>query len=340
MDAESAAWVVLVAAIIVLAAVGGVRVAARFGLPGLLFYLLLGLFLGEDGPGGIPFDNADLATALGYVALVIILAEGGLTTRTASVRPVAVPATLLATLGVAISIALVAFPLHWITGQDLRVTALIGAVMAPTDAAAVFTVARGLRLPSKLQTLLEAESGLNDAPVVVVVVLLSTLSAGDLPGWLIPLVVLGELLGGLLVGAAVGLFARWLLPRLALPASGLYPVAVIALTMLAYGLAAVLHTSGFAAVYVAALIMAASPLPHRRSVLGFVEGLAWTVQIGMFVMLGLLADPSTIGPTVGIAVVAGVLLLVLARPISVLVCMLPFRRAGRLTRVTRTIPMP
>ena len=340
MDVETAAWVILFAAVVVLAAVAGVRVAARLGVPGLLFYLLLGLLLGKDGPGGIPFDNAHLATALGYAGLIVILAEGGLTTRTASVRPVAVPAALLATVGVALSIALVAFPMHWITGLDLRITALIGAVMAPTDAAAVFTVARGLRLPGKLQTLLEAESGLNDAPVVVVVVLLSTLSPGDVAGWLIPLLVVAELVGGLLVGAAVGLFARWLLPRLALPASGLYPVAVIALTMLAYGVAAVLHTSGFAAVYVAALIMAASPLPHRRSVLGFVEGLAWTVQIGLFVMLGLFADPSTIAPTVGVAVVAGLLLLLVARPVSVLACLLPFRRPGWLTRTTRTVPMP
>ena len=199
----------------------------------------------------------------------------------------------------ALSIVLVAWPLHWITGMDLRTAVLIAAVLAPTDAAAVFTVARGLRLPSRLQTLIEAESGLNDAPVVVLVVLLSTTVGSEMPAWMIPIVVVAELVGGLLVGALVGLFARWLLPRLALPASGLYPVAVIALLMLAYGLAAVLHTSGFAAVYVVALIMAASPLPHRRSVLGFIEGLAWTVQIGLFVMLGLLAYPSRLGEPSG-----------------------------------------
>ena len=121
--------------------------------------------------------------------------------------------------------------------MDLRTAVLIAAVLAPTDAAAVFTVARGLRLPSRLQTLIEAESGLNDAPVVVLVVLLSTTVGSEMPAWLIPIVVAAELVGGLLVGVLVGLFARWLLPRLALPASGLYPVAVIALLMLAYGLA-------------------------------------------------------------------------------------------------------
>ncbi len=340
MDAEQAAWISLIVAVVVLVAVGGVRVAARFGMPGLLFYLGLGLLLGEDGPGGIVFNDAQLATALGYMGLVIILAEGGLTTRTASVRPVVVPAILLATVGVAISIGLVAIPLHLVAGLDLRTCVLIAAVLAPTDAAAVFTVARGLRLPSRLQTLIEAESGLNDAPVVVLVVLLSTTAAGDMPVWLIPIVVLAELVGGLAIGGLVGMFARWLLPRLALPASGLYPVAVIALLMLAYGLAVVLHTSGFAAVYVVALMMAASPLPHRRSVLGFIEGLAWTVQIGLFVMLGLLAVPSRLGDAVGIALLAGALLLVVARPLSVAASMGAFVRDGWATRVTRTPALP
>lgn len=340
MDVEQAAWLTLVAGAIVLAAVGGVRVAARFGMPGLLFYLGLGLLLGEDGPGGIPFDDAQLATVLGYLALIVILAEGGLTTRTSTVRPVVVPGVLLATLGVAVSIVLVAVPLHWALGLDLRTAVLIGAVLAPTDAAAVFTVARGLRLPPRLQTLLESESGLNDAPVVVLVGLLTAVGAPDLPAWLIPVVVVLQLVGGVLVGAVVGLFARWLLPRLALPAAGLYPVAVIALLVIGYGLAAVLSTSGFAAVYTVGLILAASPLPHRRSVLGFVEGLAWTVQIGLFIMLGLLAFPSRLGEVVGIALLAGALLLVVARPLSVLVSLAPFARPGRLARVSRTPPLP
>ncbi len=340
MDAEQGAWISLIIGVIVLAAVGGVRVATRFGLPGLLFYLGLGLLLSDEGMGGIAFDDAELATALGYAGLVIILAEGGLTTRPSTVRPVIVPATILASLGVAVSIFVVALPLHWITGLDLRTAVLIGAVLAPTDAAAVFTVARGLRLPSRLQTLLEAESGLNDAPVVVLVVLLSTSAGADLAPWLIAVIVVAELIGGVLVGALVGMFARWLLPRLALPAAGLYPVAVIALLMLSYGLAVALHTSGFAAVYVVALILAASRLPHRRSVLGFVEGLAWTVQIGLFIMLGLLVVPDRLLESLGIAALAGALLLVAARPVSVLVSLGGFLRPGWLTRATRTPAIP
>lgn len=339
MDADSAAGISLVVGLIVLAAVAGVRVAARIGLPGLLFYLALGMLLSDDGVGGVAFDDAELATALGYAGLVIILAEGGLTTRPANVRPVIVPAAILASVGVAVSIVLVAWPLHWITGLDLRTAALVGAVLAPTDAAAVFTVARGLRLPARLQTLLEAESGLNDAPVVVLVVLLST-AGSEMPAWLIPIVVVAELVGGTAVGLLVGVGARWVMPRMALPASGLYPVAVIAWMMLAYGAAVGLHTSGFAAVYVLALVMATSPMPHRRVVLGFVEGLAWAVQIGLFIMLGLLVVPDRAAQSVGVALLAGGLLLVVARPLSVVVGLGPFLRPTWLARASRTQPMP
>ncbi|MDH3958958.1 MAG: cation:proton antiporter, partial [Actinomycetota bacterium] len=181
---------------------------------------------------------------------------------------------------------------------------------------------------------------LNDAPVVVLVVLLSTTVGTEIPVWLIPVIVIAELIGGLLIGVLVGLFARWLLPRLALPAAGLYPVAVIALFMLSYGLAVVLHTSGFAAVYVTALMLAASPLPHRRSVLGFVEGLAWAVQIGLFVMLGLLVVPERLVDAFGIAVLAGAFLLFVARPASVMVSLAAFLRPGWATRVSRTPAIP
>lgn len=340
MQTEQAALITLFVALIVLAAIAGVRLASRFGLPGLLLYLGLGLLLGRDGIGHIPFTDSELATVLGYAGLVVILAEGGLTTRPSTVRPVVVPAAILASFGVVLSILLVALPLHFITGLDLRTSALIAAVVAPTDAAAVFAVARGLRLPPRLQTLLEAESGLNDAPVVVLVVLLATSAGAHVPGWALPILVVAELLGGILIGVASGFAARWLLLRLALPASGLYPVAVIAMLMGSYGLAVVVHTSGFAAVYVAALVLAASPLPHRRAVLSFVEGLAWTVQIGLFIMLGLLADPSTLPSAAGTALLAGALLLLVARPLSVFASLAPFLRPGRVPELTRTEPMP
>lgn len=327
MDLDGLGWAMLVSAAIVLLAVLGVRVAGRLGIPGLLLYLALGILLGWLFPS-VGVNDAQLATVLGYTALAIILAEGGLTTSLTDLRPVLWPSLALATVGVAVSIAVVTGALLAFTEVDTRIALLIGAVLAATDAAAVFSVLRGLRLHPRLRSLLEGEAGFNDAPVVVLVVVLST---GDLSDWWqIPLVVLAEILGGAVIGLAVGFAARWVLPRLALPAVGLYPIAVFALLAMSYGAASVLHSSGFMAVYVAAILVgSAGALPHRLSVIGFAEGLAWAAQIGLFVMLGLLASLDQLTSAVLPAVVAGVALVVLARPLSTVVSLAPFRLPGR-----------
>ena len=325
MDLESLGVALLVGSAIVLAAIVGVRFAGKLGLPGLLLYLGFGLALGAVFPG-LSFSDAGLATVLGYAALVVILAEGGLTTRVEDLRPVLWPSIALATVGVALSIAVVAGALVVVVGLDSRTAILIGAVLAATDAAAVFSVLRRLRLHPKLRSLLEAEAGFNDAPVVVIVVVLSTGSFDPDKAWQVPLIVLVELVGGAAVGLAVGFVAKWALPRLALPAVGLYPIAVMSILVGAYGLASVLHTSGFLATYVAAVIVGSGKgLPHRRSVVGFAEGMAWAAQIGLFVMLGLLADPARAVSSLWPAVVAGVALVFLARPLSAFVSLTPFR---------------
>ncbi len=325
MDLESLGVALLVGSAIVLAAIVGVRFAGKLGLPGLLLYLLFGLALGWAFPS-LHFSDAGLATVLGYAALVVILAEGGLTTRVEDLRPVLWPSIALATVGVALSIAVVAGALVVVVGLDSRTAILIGAVLAATDAAAVFSVLRRLRLHPKLRSLLEAEAGFNDAPVVVLVVILSTGSFDPEQAWQVPLIVLVELVGGAAVGMAVGLVAKWALPRLALPSVGLYPIAVMSILVGAYGLASVLHTSGFLATYIAAVVVGSGGgLPHRRSVIGFAEGMAWAAQIGLFVMLGLLADPARAVSSLWPAAVAGVALMFLARPLSAFVSLTPFR---------------
>ncbi len=317
----------LVCAAVVLLAVLGVRVAGRLGIPGLLLYLALGLVLGWLFPS-VGVEDAQLATVLGYTALAIILAEGGLTTSLTDLRPVLWPSLTLATVGVAVSIAVVAGALLVFTEIDARVALLMGAVLAATDAAAVFSVLRRLRLHPRLRSLLEGEAGFNDAPVVVLVVVLST---GDLSRWWqVPLVVLAEIAGGAVVGILIGLAARWVLPRLALPSVGLYPIAVFALLAMSYGAASVLHASGFMAVYVAAILVgSAGALPHRQSVIGFAEGLAWAAQIGLFVMLGLLASLDELAAAALPAAVAGVALVLLARPLAAVVSLVPFRLPAR-----------
>lgn len=325
MTLDQLAWTLLIGAAIVLVSVVGVRLAGRLGLPGLLLYLVLGLVLGSVFPQ-VGIQDAQLVTVLGYAGLVLILAQGGLTTRMSQLRPVMWPAITLASVGIAISIVIVAVPLVLLLGLSWQLAILLGAVLAATDAAAVFSVMRRIRLSERLRTLLEAEAGFNDAPIVVLISVVASGAWGTQPAWQIPIIVVAEMVGGAIVGVAIGYLARWMLPRLALPAVGLYPIAALALIVLAYGLATVAHSSGFVAVYISAvLIGSASRLPHRRSITGFADGLSWIAEIGLFFMLGALADVSRLPEAVGIALVAGVALVVFARPISVAASLLPFR---------------
>ncbi|NYD43669.1 potassium/proton antiporter [Nocardioides panaciterrulae] len=309
---------VLVGSAVTLLAILAVRLSTRAGLPSLLIYLLMGVALGEAG-FGIQFENAEAAHSLGFAALVVILAEGGLSTRWAEARPSMKLGLSLATLGVGVSVAVVAVAGHFLLGLPWELAVLLGAVTSPTDAAAVFSVLRVVPLPRRLIGALEAESGLNDAPTVVLVTLVSTGAVAD-HGVLAVAGIIGyELVAGLVVGLLVGLGGAWALRRAALPSSGLYPLSVLTLTFLAYGAAAYLHASGFAAVYVAALVLGNSELPHRAATRSFAEGVAWLAQIGLFVMLGLLLSPGRIDlGTVGLAVLAGLVLTFVARPLSVL----------------------
>ena len=307
----------LVGAGVTLLAILAVRVSSRAGLPSLLLYLLMGVALGDSGIG-IHFNDAELAHALGFAALALILADGGFSTSWREVRPSMRLGLSLATLGVAVSVTIVALGAHYLLGLSWELSVLLGAVTSPTDAAAVFSVLRGLPLSPRLVGALEAESGLNDAPTVVLVTLISTGAVAEhgLPYTLA--VIVFELVAGLLIGLAVGFGGAWLMRRAALPSSGLYPLAVLCLALLAYSASAGLHASGFASIYVAALILGNSDLPHRTATRSFAEGIAWLAQIGLFVMLGLLLTPSRITPSViAIAVAGSLLLTFVARPLTV-----------------------
>jgi potassium/hydrogen antiporter len=315
--------ILLVGAVVLIAAIIAARIGARVGLPSLLLFLGLGLVMGESGIG-ISFDNADLAQALGFAALVVILAEGGLTTRWSDIRSSAIVAALLATVGVGISVGLMTLFGHYVLGLPIWIAMLLGAVTSPTDAAAIFSVLRNVPIPHALRGALEAESGLNDAPTVLLVMVASSLAIGEpmevgILG-LLGLIVL-ELLGGLLIGGGLGWVGAQILRRVALPSSGLYPLAILVWTVFAYGITAFIHASGFAAVYVCALILGNVQLPHRAATRSFVEGIGWIAQIGLFVMLGLLAFPDRVAPyDAVIAISAGLFLTLIARPASVLAC--------------------
>lgn len=323
--------VLLVVALVLLVSVAAVRFAVRAGLPTLLLYLLIGVAIGEEGLG-IRFDSAELTQVLGYSALILILAEGGLTTSWGSIRSSVAPAAVLSTFGVLVSVFLVGIAAHFLLHLPMTTALLVGAIVSSTDAAAVFSVLRRVPLPARLSGVLEAESGFNDAPVVLLVVVLAHQAlpgAVAEPWWQLVLTAAGELAGGVVVGMAIGYLGGTIMRRAASTSSGLFSIGILSLTVLAYATADLAHSSGFLATYVSALILGNMALPHRPAIKAFGQAMGWLAQIGLFVLLGLEASPSKLLDHAGPAIVIGLVLLLVARPLSVFVSMLPFRMPFR-----------
>ncbi len=316
--------VLLVTTGVLLAAVAAVRLVAGVGLPSLLLYLGIGLVIGEAGLG-LQFESAELTQIIGSVALAMILAEGGFTTDLRVVRPVAPLAGVLAVAGVFLSVAITGGLVHVLLGVDVRTSILLGAVASSTDAAAVFAVLRRLPIRARLRAVVEAESGFNDPPVIILVTIVTSSAWADagvvgVGGQVLYQLVLGGLLGVLVARAGV-----WVLSRSALPASGLYPLATLGIAFFAYAVAGVAGASPFLAIYVAGLTLGSSRLPHRGTTAGFVESMAWLAQIGLFIMLGLLASPGRLLEALPTALVVGGILTFVARPLSVTLSATPFR---------------
>ncbi|MEV3901547.1 potassium/proton antiporter [Mycobacterium sp. NPDC050551] len=313
----------LVGGLVVLSSIAATRLATIAGLPSLLLFLGVGVLIGEDGVG-LQFDDAQLAQALGTAALGIILVEGGLTTRFSDIRDVIAPAGVLATVGVAVSTGITAVGAHLLLGLDWQLSLLLGAIVSSTDAAAVFSVLRVVPLPRRVSGLLEAESGFNDAPAIILVLLFSTTPLDLSPGE-IAFTLVYELGVGIAIGLACGFVGAAGLRRIALPASGLYPLATFGLAMLAFAAGGTLHASGFIAAYLSALVLANSGLPHRSAIRSFAEGSGWLAQIGLFVLLGLLVSPDELPRDLVPALVVGLILLLVGRPVSVVLSLFHFR---------------
>jgi potassium/hydrogen antiporter len=308
--------------------VGGVilaRLAESVRFPALLLFLALGMLIGDDGLNLISLNDAELAQDVGVVAVVVILFAGGLGTRPADIRQAAVPGLLLATAGVAITAAVVAAGALLVLDVEPLTAALTGAVVASTDAAAIFSVLRGTPLPRRLRALLEVESGANDPIAAMLTIGLLETARTDVTGadWVaFGLLQLG---GGLLVGLAAGALGILALNRLQLGSTSLYPVLALGMAGLAYGTAAAAGASGFLAVYLAGYLIATYVPRHRRAIRSFHSGLANTAQIAVFLVLGLLVFPSQL-PVIALPALAVTAILVLvARPLAVAVCLTPLR---------------
>jgi cell volume regulation protein A len=318
---------VLAVSALLLAAVITSAFAARLGnlvrIPGALLFLGLGMLVGDDGLGLVSLSDSELVRDIGIVALLLILFEGGLTTKPSDLRLAAIPGLLLSTVGVALTAGITALGVWLLLDVDLLTAALLGAVVASTDAAAVFSMMRSTPLPRRVSALLRIESGANDPIAVMLTVgLIATLQDGPSgPGaWLA--FAATQLFGGVAIGAVVGGAGVWLLRRIDLGIAGLYPVLAAAVGGLAYGSAATLGASGFVAVYLAGVLLGALVPRHRRGILGFHEAMANAAEIGLFLLLGLLVFPSRL-PAVAVAGLAiSAILVLVARPFAVWVCTL------------------
>jgi cell volume regulation protein A len=308
------------------------RALERFGVPVALIFLVVGMLAGSEGIGGIAFDDYQRAFRIGIVALVLILFDGGLNTSVREVRQTLAPAGILATLGVVGTAGLVAAAAHAL-GFPWPAALLLGAVVSSTDAAAVFSVLRGsgISLKRRVGTTLEVESGINDPVAVILTVALTEnlLSPDAALGWRLALDAAIEIVVGLALGVAVGYGGRQLLARLRLPSGGLYPVLTLAFAFIAFGVATVLHGSGFLAVYVAALVLGNGALPYRAGLVRVHDAMAWLSQIAMFLVLGLLAFPSRLMEVAWIGLALALFLAVVARPVVVALCLAPFGYSGR-----------
>ena len=296
------------------------KVSDRFGIPALLLFLALGMLAGSDGPGGIYFDDPALSQFIGIIALNLILFAGGLETEWKDIRPILKDGIILSTLGVFLTALVMGLIAQTLLGFTLLEGLLLGAIVSSTDAAAVFSILRSksLGLKGSLRPLLEFESGSNDPMAVFLAI--GLIHALTLPDFQLDKLVASFFLQvgiGIALGFLFGRAITFLANHLQLGFEGLYPVLTLSVVFLAYGLTSVIYGNGFLAVYLAGIVAGHQDFVHRRSLIRFHNGLAWLMQIAMFLTLGLLVFPSRLVTVTGTGLFLAIGLIFLARPLSV-----------------------
>ncbi len=312
--------ILLTAAVLLLLSIVASKASARLGIPALLLFLLIGMLAGSEGLGDIYFDDPRLAQSLGVVALSFILFSGGVDTRWSRVRPALQSALILSTLGVFITALLIGGFAALLLGFSLYEGLLLGAIVSSTDAAATFAVlrSRSVALRGQIEPLLELESGSNDPMAVFLTIGVISLlinPAASIAS-LIPMFLLQMTLG-VIFGFGTGKIATFVINHIRLEYDGLYPVLTLSLVLLTYGVTEFVGGNGFLAVYITGLVLGNSDFIHRRSLMRFHDGLAWLMQITMFLVLGLLVFPSRLAPVIGVGLLVSVILMFVARPVSV-----------------------
>ncbi len=314
----------LIAALLLLAAIFSSKVSERFGIPALVLFLGIGMLAGSDGPGGIFFDNTSLAKLVGSLALIYILFSGALETDFKSIRPVMYRGIVLSTVGVFITAAMVAFFIYQFFGFSIEESLMLGAIVSSTDAAAVFAVLRSknMGLSGNLRPLLELESGSNDPMAIFLTMSLIAFfgeSHSGIGAMLIQFSV--SMSVGAVFGIGLGRLAARLLNKVKLDYEGLYPVLSLGIALLVYSLTEVAMGNGFLAVYLCGLVLGSSDFPYKRSLTRFHNGLAWLMQIAMFIILGLLVFPSKLPSVTHYGLIISAFMIVIARPAAVYLCL-------------------
>lgn len=311
--------ILLVAVLLVLGILSS-KLSARLGLPLLVMFLIVGMLAGEDGPGGIYFDNAQIAHSLGSLALAIILFDGGLQTPITSIKQVWKPASVLATFGVLITTIITGVSAAYILNTSLLYGLLIGAIVGSTDAAAVFSLLRtaGIHINTRLKSTLEIESATNDPMAIFLTVgLLEIMTNKIEPGSGLIMLFVQQMGVGSLVGLVCGWLSIRIINNINLTTSGLYPVMVAALGLLSFGISANLGGSGFLAIFITGVVIGNSRFVFQRSTFLFHDGLAWLGQINMFVILGLLITPSSLLDVWFEGLLIAIVLTLIARPLAI-----------------------
>src|SRR3954447_20732857 len=324
---DSVSLAILLGAVLVMAGILSSLLALRFGAPLLLVFLLIGMLAGDSGPGQLSFDDVRSTYLVGSVALSLILFDGGLKTRFQSIRAVLAPSVVLATVGVLLTALITAPVARYVLDLNWTESLLVGAVVASTDAAAVFLLVhtQGLRLRPRVGATLEAESGTNDPfAIFLTLMLVEFISLGESsPGHVVRELVQEGLLGAIL-GVIGGRLVVLALNRMALP-QGLHAPFVTTAALVIFGVSQISHASGFLAVYLAGIVVGNRPTRAHNSVVTFLDAATWLAQIVMFVLLGLLASPQRLLDSAGASVIVALVLMLLARPLAVLLCLAPFR---------------
>ena len=318
---------ILLGSVLVMAGILSSLLALRFGAPLLLVFLVIGVLAGDSGPGHLEFEDVRSTYLVGSVALALILFDGGLRTRFQNIRTVLAPSMVLATIGVLLTAAITAPAAKYALDLNWTEALLVGAVVASTDAAAVFLLvhAQGLRLRPRVGATLEAESGSNDPfAVFLTLMLVEFISVGHSTAGHVLMELAREAVLGAIVGVVGGRIMVIALNRVALP-QGLHAPFVTTTALVIFGVAQLAHSSGFLAVYLAGIIVGNRPTRAHNSVVAFLDAATWLAQIVMFVLLGLLVSPHRLGSSIGPAVVVALVLMLVARPITVFLCLAPFR---------------